>query len=264
VGQWYQVFDQTTDAEVIDLLRRASIHLTPTPVISGGTERDRVRAGALVLDDATAYDALLHVIGSARIVLLGDASHGTHVFYRERAFLTERLIAEHGFAAVAVEADWPDAYRVNRYVRGASEDDHATDALADFGRFPTWMWRNTDVVAFVEWLRAHNDTQPVERRTGFYGMDLYSLHTSMQAVLAYLSTVDPDAARIARARYACFDQFGKNRSRTGMPASWDGPRRASSRSSRNWSTCSVGARSTHHGMDASRAMSSSMRNRTRG
>jgi erythromycin esterase-like protein len=139
---------------------------------------------------------------------VGRSVARTHEFYRDRAFITETLIAEAGFSAVAVEADWPDAYRVNRYVRGASDDDTATDALDDFGRFPTWMWRNTDVVAFVEWLRAHNETQPVDRRTGFYGIDLYSLRTSIQAVLGYLSKVDPDAARVARARYACFDQFG--------------------------------------------------------
>jgi erythromycin esterase-like protein len=155
------------------------------------------------------YDALVDAIGDARVVLIGEASHGTHEFYRERAFITERLITEKGFAAVAVEADWPDAYRVNRYVRGASEDGDAVSALADFQRFPAWMWRNTDVVEFVGWLRAHNDTQPPERRVGFYGIDLYSLRTSIQAVLAYLAKVDPDAAARARQRYACFDHFSE-------------------------------------------------------
>lgn len=209
VGLWYRAFDQTTDAEVVELLRRASNRQTSAPPTGAATEIDRVRAGAVAVnEDANAYDALITAIGSARIVLLGEASHGTHEFYRDRAFITETLIAEAGFSAVAVEADWPDAYRINRYVRGASDDDTATDALEDFGRFPTWMWRNTDVVAFVEWLRAHNETQPVDRRTGFYGIDLYSLRTSIQAVLGYLSKVDPDAARVARARYACFDQFG--------------------------------------------------------
>jgi erythromycin esterase-like protein/predicted phosphoribosyltransferase len=213
VGLWYQAFDQTSDAEVIDLLRQVNGGHKPTSPVSAGTEIDRVRVGAVVLkDDSKAYDGLIKAIGSARIVLLGEASHGTHEFYRERAFITERLIAESRFSAVAVEADWPDAYRVNRYVRGASADEHATDALEDFGRFPTWMWRNTDVVAFVEWLRAHNDMQPVDRRAGFYGIDLYSLRTSIQAVLAYLSKVDPAAARVARDRYACFDQFGEPQS----------------------------------------------------
>src|SRR5438045_6651000 len=105
----------------------------------------------------TQYDALLDVIGEARFVLIGEASHGTHEFYRERARITRRLIEERGFSAVAVEADWPDAYRVNRWVRGASEDFDAVEALADFRRFPRWMWRNTEVVDFIDWLRAHND-----------------------------------------------------------------------------------------------------------
>jgi erythromycin esterase-like protein/predicted phosphoribosyltransferase len=222
VGLWYQVFDQTSDSEVVELLRQANAGPQSTsdapsrpgnpPAKSGntpGNDLGRVRRGAkAITDEFRTYDELVRAIGSARVVLLGEASHGTHEFYRERAFITERLISEAGFSAVAIEADWPDAYRVNRYVRAASNDNSAVQALGDFSRFPTWMWRNTDVVAFVEWLRAHNDTQPIERRAGFYGIDLYSLRTSMQAVLAYLSTVDPEAAKIARARYACFDHFG--------------------------------------------------------
>src|SRR5436190_151114 len=183
-----------------DVLRRADVRRAMPMQDARETAADGVRAGVIALKESSqAYDALINAIGSARIVLLGEASHGTHEFYRERAHITERLIAEQGFSAVAVEADWPDAYRINRYVRGASGDERATEALDDFGRFPTWMWRNTDVVAFVEWLRAHNDTQPVDRRTGFYGIDLYSLRTSIQAVLGYLSKVDPTAARVARA-----------------------------------------------------------------
>src|SRR5512142_2342873 len=104
------------------------------------------------------YDPLLERIGDARFVLLGEASHGTHEFYRERAQITKRLIREKGFTAVAVEADWPDAYRVNRYVRGRGDDADAIEALAGFQRFPTWMWRNADVLDFIGWLRSHNDT----------------------------------------------------------------------------------------------------------
>src|SRR5918993_4536818 len=103
------------------------------------------------------YDRLLELIGDARFVLLGEASHGTHEFYRERAQITKRLIEEKGFTAVAVEADWPDAYRVNRYVRGRGDDQSSDEALAGFKRFPAWMWRNADVLDFVGWLRAHND-----------------------------------------------------------------------------------------------------------
>ncbi|WP_019585295.1 erythromycin esterase family protein [Deinococcus apachensis] len=155
------------------------------------------------------YDDLLTRIGDARFVLIGEASHGTHEFYRERARLTRRLIEERGFTAVAVEADWPDAYRINRYVRGQSDDGSAEEALEDFQRFPKWMWRNEDVHNFVEWLRDHNERHPGEE-AGFYGLDLYSLHRSMRAVVEYLDTVDPEAAARARKRYACFDHFGEN------------------------------------------------------
>jgi len=150
---------------------------------------------------------LIERLAKARLVLLGEASHGTHDFYQERAEITKRLIAAHGFRAVAVEADWPDAYRVNRFVRGSGDDAEAVDALSGFKRFPTWMWRNADVLDFVGWLRAHNEGKAAKAQAGFYGLDLYSLHASMAAVLTYLDKVDPDAARRARDRYACFDHF---------------------------------------------------------
>lgn len=162
------------------------------------------------------YDPLLELIGDARFVLIGEASHGTHEFYEERARITQRLIAEKGFTAVAVEADWPDAYRVNRYVRGLGEDTDSEKALAGFKRFPTWMWRNTEVVNFIEWLRRYNTTlAPQASRIGFYGLDLYSLFTSISEVLRYLDHVDPEAARHARARYACFDHFQDDSERYG-------------------------------------------------
>jgi erythromycin esterase-like protein len=142
-----------------------------------------------------------------RFILLGEASHGTHEFYDVRAALTRRLIAELGCAAVAVEADWPDAYRVNRYVRGLGEDGDAADALGDFRRFPQWMWRNAVVLDFVGWLRTFNEQRDPAERVGFYGMDLYSLHASIAAVLDYLDRVDAEAARRARDRYACFENF---------------------------------------------------------
>jgi len=154
------------------------------------------------------FDALLAGIGDARLVLLGETTHGTHEFYRIRALITRRLIEERGFAAVAVEADWPDAYRLNRYVRGQGPDVEAIEALQDFRRFPTWMWRNADVLDFVGWLQTFNDGKSKAARVGFYGLDLYSLHASMSAVVAYLRKVDPVAADSAKARYACFDRFG--------------------------------------------------------
>jgi erythromycin esterase-like protein len=179
---------------------------------------DAVREAARPLSGSAGdYDPLLGWAAGTNLALLGEASHGTHEFYRERAAITKRLITEQGFAAVAVEADWPDASRVNRYVRGFSDDAHAVDALGDFKRFPPWMWRNTDVVDFVEWLRQHNDALPPSApKAGFYGLDLYSLHASMEAVLRYLEKVDPSAAPRVRERYACFDHFGDDVRRYGM------------------------------------------------
>src|SRR5215217_852257 len=164
------------------------------------------------------YNRLMELIGDARLVLLGEASHGTKEFYRERAKITKRLIEEKGFMAVAAEADWPDAYRVHRYVNGRSTDSTALEALGDFKRFPTWMWRNREVLEFIEWLRTHNDEQPDLGKAGFYGLDLYSLHASMRAVLGYLEDTDPSAAARARFRYACFDHFGEDSQRYGYTA----------------------------------------------
>ena len=137
--------------------------------------------------------------------MIGEATHGTHEFYRHRAVITKRLIEEKGFTAVAVEADWPDAYRVNRWVQGADDDPDAERALGGFERFPTWMWRNADVLDFVGWLRSHNER--TDRPTGFYGLDLYSLYRSIEAVVEYLDRIDPAAAARARERYACLERF---------------------------------------------------------
>src|SRR5437764_15477930 len=176
----------------------------------------------LLTGTAEDYDPLMKIIGDARFVLLGEASHGTHEFYQARAEITKRLITEKGFVAVAVEADWPDAYRVNRYVRGLNDDPTARDALAGFKRFPIWMWRNTDVLDFIEWLRAHNTSLPPDtRKTGFYGLDLYSLHASIEAVISYLEKVDPEAAKRARYRYSCFGHYGEDTQAYGYAAGFN-------------------------------------------
>jgi len=212
VGRWYENFSQTSDDEVRSLLaQQQTPRETQTmPNTTDMTLTEAVRKAARPLSgSAEDYAPLIDRIGDAPFVLLGEASHGTHEFYRERAEITKRLIEEKGFLAVAAEADWPDAYRVNRYVRGASDDIDAVEALADFRRFPQWMWRNMDVVDFVEWLRRYNDDLPPGvAKVGFYGIDLYSLHASMKAVLQYLEKADPEAAKRARERYACFDHFG--------------------------------------------------------
>jgi len=169
--------------------------------------------------EAHDYDPLLQLVGDARFVLIGEASHGTHEFYLERAAITKRLLVEKGFSIIAIEADWPDAARVHGYVRGMSLDADANHALSGFRRFPTWMWRNKVVLEFVEWLRGFNN-KPDRKRApvGFYGIDLYSLHASIDAVLGYLDKVDPEAARRARSRYACFDHFGQDPQEYGYAA----------------------------------------------
>ena len=174
------------------------------------TPHDAIQTAFTPVTDAGDAAAVVDFIGDAPLVLLGEASHGTHEFYANRAHITRRLVIERGCRAVVVEADWPDAYRVNRYVRHESDDTSAVEALDDFKRFPTWMWRNVDVVEFVEWLYEHNDGLPPEQQTGFYGMDLYALHASMRAVLQYLDARNPDVARRVRERYACFDRYGED------------------------------------------------------
>ena len=137
------------------------------------------------------YDKLIHATRGKKFVLLGEASHGTAEFYRMRAEITRRLIEEEGFDAVAVEADWPDAYRVNRFVARTSDDVDADEALSDFQRFPTWMWRNMEVKDFIEWLRDFNERKrtgkAINEYAGFFGLDLYSMTSSIHAVLAYLT-----------------------------------------------------------------------------
>jgi erythromycin esterase-like protein len=179
------------------------------------------RAAQPLEGNARDYDDLLKLIHEARFCLLGEATHGTHEFYRERAEITKRLIKEKSFTAIAVEADWPDAFRVNRYVRGLSDDESANEALSGFKRFPTWMWRNTVVLEFVEWLRDYNSSLPMNAtKVGFYGLDLYSLYTSIEAVLGYLNKVDPDAAKRARYRYSCFEHFAEDTQAYGYAANF--------------------------------------------
>ena len=183
------------------------------PAAGGAAERGRpagipglIREEASRIGAIREFDAgpLLEAIGDARVVLLGEATHGTSEFYRMRARITQSLIAERGFDIVAVEADWPDAARIDDYVR------HREDAAADwkaFARFPTWMWRNREVADFVEWLREWNRNLDPDARVGFHGLDLYSLNTSIGEVLGYLERIDPEAAKIARQRYGCLSPW---------------------------------------------------------
>ncbi|BBZ45385.1 hypothetical protein MPRM_26660 [Mycobacterium parmense] len=206
VGESFWDFRQVTDEEVRRLLATPT---TGTPVRTApATPAEVLRSVAIDAPQGVPpREALAQIIGDARVVLIGESSHGTHEFYEARAEITKWLIEEKGFCAVAAEADWPDAYRVNRYVRGIGEAESADEALSGFERFPAWMWRNVVVRDFVDWLRARNRLHESNGRVqaGFYGLDLYSLHRSMAEVIAYLDAVDPKAAARARERYACFD-----------------------------------------------------------
>ncbi len=161
------------------------------------------------IDDIETGDigGLLERLRDARVVLLGEATHGTSEFYRMRARITRALVAEHGFRIVAVEADWPDAARIDHYIR------HRRSPVPEwtaFSRFPTWMWRNREVREFVDWMRAHNEDRPPDERVGFYGLDLYSLYRSIDRVIAYLDQIDPEAARVARGRYGCLTPWERD------------------------------------------------------
>ncbi|WP_420474260.1 erythromycin esterase family protein [Noviherbaspirillum sp. ST9] len=191
--------------------------MSTRPIISA------LRQDAQVLDADGSIDRIVRHIGDASIVLLGEATHGTHEFYRIRAEIIKRLISEKGFDAIAVEADWPDALRASRFIQASptATETTADSALGGFERFPQWMWRNTDIVELLSWLRMHNMQCADEQdKVGFFGLDLYSLRGSMDAVVRYLSQVDAEAARRARSRYACFDHLADDPQRYGYAASF--------------------------------------------
>ncbi|WP_294012469.1 erythromycin esterase family protein [Sphingomonas sp.] len=167
----------------------------------------RTSAEPLPQIDEPAFGAMFDRFGEARVVLLGEASHGTSEFYRARAAISRRLIERHGFNIVAVEADWPDAATVDRYVRCRARREGEEAA---FERFPTWMWRNTDVDDFIRWLRGHNHGREYEAMTGFYGLDLYNLSSSMRAVIDFLEREDPQLAELAVKRYGCLEPWADN------------------------------------------------------
>jgi erythromycin esterase len=181
---------------------------------AGSADATRIARGvreiAHPLTDAAHLDPLLDLVGDARVVLLGEATHGTSEFYTWRTEISRRLIREKGFSFIAVEGDWPDCYRVNRYVKAYPESGRsAEEVLHAFERWPTWMWANLEVVALCRWLREHNELVPRDRRVGFYGLDVYSLWESMHEVVRYLESVDPAAARDARRAYRCFEPYGE-------------------------------------------------------
>jgi erythromycin esterase-like protein len=169
--------------------------------------------------DDPAFGAMFDRFADARVVLLGEASHGTSEFYRARAAISKRLIERFGFNIVAAEADWPDAATIDRYVRHRQKREGETRA---FERFPTWMWRNAEVDAFIRWLRDYNRGREYERMVGFYGLDLYNLNASMRAVIDFLEREDPEAAKIARRRYGCLEPWADHPATYGRMAIFEG------------------------------------------
>ncbi|WP_230530963.1 erythromycin esterase family protein [Microvirga roseola] len=190
---WKQSENEASIKEAVDLVREQGETLPP-------------------LSDEAAFGALFDRFGDAKVVLLGEATHGTSEFYRARAAITKRLVEHHGFNIVAVEADWPDAARIDAYVRHRHVPD-GDDAA--FLRFPTWMWRNEEVADFVNWMRDYNRDRPEDERAEFRGLDIYSLNSSIRAVLEYLDTVDPEAAQDARGRYGCLSPWQSDPARYG-------------------------------------------------
>lgn len=160
------------------------------------------------LRSAADLDPLLAAIGDARVVLLGEASHGTHEYYTWRTALSKRLIQEKGFRFIGVEGDWPDCFAVNAAIKQEKADyGSAAQLLQTFNRWPTWMWGNWEIAALVDWLQTHNQAQPAERRVGFYGLDVYSLWESLQAVLHYAQQQGDGAIKAAQQAFRCFEPY---------------------------------------------------------
>lgn len=199
--------------------RKSAPHLITAHALAGAIAAAARKLGSVAGEDVA---ALVDDVGDARVVLLGEATHGTSEFYQARAAITRRLVERHGFNIVAVEADWPDAARLDRYVR---HREPASAAEPVFSRFPTWMWRNEEVLAFVEWMRDWNADRPHGQRASFHGLDLYGLSSSMVAVIDYLKDVDPEAARVARERYGCLTPWQKDPAAYGRAALLEGNRR---------------------------------------
>jgi erythromycin esterase len=171
---------------------------------------DVINSRAYSLSHMNDLEPLFEKIGDARIVMLGEASHGTHEYYTWRAHISKRLIEEKHFNCIAVEGDWPDCYRLNRFIKGyESHNQRAIDILHSFHRWPTWMWANHETASFCKWLKAFNNGLPDKSRVGFYGLDVYSLWESMDAIMHFLRRADPIALRAAEEAFRCFEPFRK-------------------------------------------------------
>ncbi len=174
----------------------------------GSIYRKAIENNSIVLNNIGDLDTLIEKIGDTKYVLLGEASHGTHEYYTWRTAITKRLITEKGFSFISVEGDWPDCYRLNRYVKNYPDSGkNAYDVLREFNRWPTWMWANWETVALAEWLRKHNEQLPRNKKVGFYGLDVYSLWESLSAIINYLEKVDKPAKEVALKAFRCFEPY---------------------------------------------------------
>ncbi len=185
-------------------------NLTESPVLQEKEVVNVIQQSSLPLPGKAALQPLFDKIGNARIVMLGEATHGTHEYYTWRAYISQRLIEEKGFNCIAVEGDWPDAFEVNRFIKGYdTPEKNSIDVLRNFNRWPTWMWANWEMVALVNWMKEHNRSRPPHEKVGFYGLDVYSLWESMKSIMDYLEKTDPAAMHLAEEAFHCFEPYRK-------------------------------------------------------
>ena len=185
-------------------------YFTNEAILNESEAVNTIKQWAFPLDEEADLAPLFKRIGDARIVMLGEASHGTNEYYTRRAYITKKLIQEKGFNFIAVEGDWPDCYRLNRYIKNyPSSGGNAYDVLKEFNRWPTWMWANWEIVALAEWLYEFNRNLPANKKAGFYGLDVYSLWESMESIMKYLRKTDPGALKVAEEAYECFEPYRK-------------------------------------------------------
>lgn len=185
-------------------------YFTKSAVPDEETTVSLIKDKAIPIEDPADLDRLMDRIGDAQLVLLGEASHGTHEYYTWRSYISQWLIREKGFRFIAVEGDWPDCYQLNRYIKNYSyAGKNSLDVLRQFNRWPTWMWANWEISALAEWLYAYNKPLPDSRKIGFYGLDVYSLWESIEAIINYLRKIDPNAMKDAEEAFHCFQPYSK-------------------------------------------------------
>ena len=186
-------------------------YFTKEPSLNEDELTGSIKQWAYPLQSKKDLKPLFEYIGDSRIVMLGEASHGTHEYYTWRSHITKKLIEEKGFNFIAVEGDWPDCYRLNRFVKGYDIDNKsAFKVLHAFNRWPTWMWANWEIVALADWLQQHNTGLPANKKAGFYGLDVYSLWESMESIMQYLKKTDPAALKVAEEAFYCFEPYRRD------------------------------------------------------